>query len=239
MIRKLLDWCFPPLCEVCSTLLDEGHSLCSSCADSLLRIEAPFCRTCGEAFDGQIEGDFDCPNCANLTFAFDFARSPLLATGPARQLIHALKYQSRFYLAPELAPFLMEVLKNDPRLASLPANTVIIPVPLHWWRRQRRHGNQALELARAFSPLSGLPLLPALKRRRATPTQTRLTRKERLSNLKNAFEIRPKDLDQLQDATVLLIDDVFTTGSTAHECARLLTKKAAVKRVIVLTLLRG
>ncbi|MDB4570220.1 ComF family protein, partial [Akkermansiaceae bacterium] len=170
---------------------------------------------------------------------FDFARSPLHAAGPARELVHALKYRSRFYLSDELGPFFMELLENDERLQNLPKDSLIIPVPLHWWRQQVRQGNQAHELAKAFSTLSGHILFPALQRVRRTETQTRLTRKQRLSNLHNAFRIREKMREKLAGKTVILIDDVFTTGSTAHECARLLKKKGLVERVIVLTLLRG
>jgi len=239
MIARLLDFVFPPLCELCQGVLTHGHSLCKECAKNLKRVEAPFCQKCGEPFDGQISGDFSCPNCSQIQLDFDFARSPLQAAGPARELIHALKYRSRFYLSEELAPFLSEVLKNDDRLSDLPRNTLVVPVPLHWWRQQVRQGNQALELAKAFTKHSGLTLYPALKRARRTETQTRLTRKERLSNLRDAFEIRSKMRENLAASTVILIDDVFTTGSTAHECARLLKSKAQVDRVIVLTLLRG
>lgn len=133
----------------------------------------------------------------------------------------------------------MELLEEDPRLAKLPTNTFIIPVPLYWLRHQRRQGNQAHELAQSLSKLSGISLSPALKRVRHTRSQTRLTRKERLTNLKNAFIIRPQFLDGLANTTILLIDDVFTTGSTAHECARLLKSSGKVKNVIILTLVRG
>ncbi len=239
MIAHVLDIFFPPLCELCREVLREGHSLCGDCAANLKRIESPFCQKCGEPFDGQIESHFSCPNCSTIELAFDFARSPLQAAGPARELIHALKYRSRFYLADEFAPFFMELLEQDERLSDLPQNTLVVPVPLHWWRQQIRQGNQANEIAKSFCQSSGLPFLPALQRIRRTETQTRLTRKQRLSNLHNAFRIREKMREKLTGATVILIDDVFTTGSTAHECARLLKKKASVERVIVLTLLRG
>lgn len=239
MIRRLLDLFYPPLCELCREVLSDGRSLCDTCAGDLKRIETPYCQKCGEAFEGQIEGDFSCPNCANVQLDFDFARSPLHAAGPARELVHALKYRSRFYLSDELGPFFMELLENDERLQNLPKDSLIIPVPLHWWRQQVRQGNQAHELAKAFSTLSGHILFPALQRVRRTETQTRLTRKQRLSNLHNAFRIREKMREKLAGKTVILIDDVFTTGSTAHECARLLKKKGPVERVIVLTLLRG
>lgn len=239
MIRKLLDLCFPPLCELCGELQSQGTTLCESCFDHLPRIKLPYCKKCGEEFPGVIDEEFSCPNCTDIRLDFDFARSPLSTSGGARELIHSLKYRSRFYLANDLAKFFTEMFESDPRLANLPQNTVVIPVPLHWFRHQRRQGNQAHELAQGFCKLTGHHLSPALKRVRHTQTQTRLTRKQRLTNLKNAFAIRPKFQDDLAEATVLLFDDVFTTGSTAHECSRLLKKEGKVKSVIILTLVRG
>lgn len=239
MIRRLLDFVFPPLCELCRELQTDGLTICDPCFDKLSRIHDPFCRKCGEEFPGQIDEEFACPNCTGIDLAFDFARSPLSSSPGARELVHALKYRSRYYLSSDLARFLMEILESDSRLSNLPENTLLIPVPLHWIRQQRRQGNQAHELDQSLAKHSGLPLFPALKRIRRTQTQTRLTRKERLSNLKGAFVIKPQMLAGIENATVLLIDDVFTTGSTADECAKLLNQKGKAVRVIVLTLMRG
>lgn len=239
MIRKLLDLCFPPLCELCGELQNEGTALCEACFDKLPRIRQPYCIKCGEEFSGAIDEEFSCPNCTDIQLDFDFARSPLSASGGARELIHSLKYRSRFYLADDLARFFTEILESEARLVDLPENTVVVPVPLHWLRHQRRQGNQAHELAQSFCKLTDHQLSPALKRIRHTKTQTRLTRKQRLTNLKNAFIIRPKLQTNLAGATVILIDDVFTTGSTAHECSRLLKKEGKAKSVIILTLVRG
>ncbi|MEN8693541.1 MAG: ComF family protein [Akkermansiaceae bacterium] len=239
MIRRLLDLIFPPICELCGKLQKEGLPLCDSCSESLPRIHDPFCQKCGEEFSGQIDESFTCPNCDQIDLAFEFARSPLGASLGARKLVHSLKYRRRFFLSDTLARFLLEALENDSRLKNLPFDTLLVPVPLHWHRQQKRQGNQAYEIAQSFAKLSGLPLSPVLKRTRHTQTQTCLTRKERLTNLKGAFLIRPKQLPEIKDATILLIDDVFTTGATAHECTKVLLKTGKAKRVIVLTLMRG
>jgi ComF family protein len=119
----------------------------------------------------------------------------------------------------------------------------LIPVPLHQSRIRTRQFNQAEEIARAVAKLSGLPMEKWLKRVRKTETQTRLTRKQRMENLKKAFEVRTtwnkKNPAALTGAPgVILVDDVFTTGSTVDACAKVL-RKAGVKRVAVLTVLRG
>ncbi len=240
MWARFLDLIYPSLCELCGSGLKEGESLCPSCIEGLSFIKEPFCKTCGETFEGNISSEFVCPNCHNISFAFTFARAALEARGYARELAHRFKYQRRFHLAHSFAHLLQEVMETDPRLNQLQTKElIVIPVPLHWWRRQTRTANQAYEIARAFSKLTGYPLLDALIRKRHTQTQTQLTRKERLKNLKGAFSLREKHREHLTHKTILLIDDVFTTGSTAHECASVLKKETQIKEIITLTLLRG
>lgn len=240
MMRRLLDFIYPSLCELCEVELQKGKSLCPSCLDRLPRVAEPFCRKCGEPFDGNLEEEFDCPNCQGISHDFDFAIAPLKGEGTAFHLVHSLKYQRRFYLAQDLASILIESWEQDSRFRDLPLeNTLVVPVPLHWRRKQWRQGNQAHELAREFCAQNGLRLSQALRRIRATSTQTKLNRKERLSNLRGAFRIRKSSLAGLEGSTIILIDDVFTTGATAHECTKILLKEGSVEKVIVLTLVRG
>lgn len=238
MWLRLLDFIYPALCEICETELQNGKSLCDSCRSDLPRVIPPFCERCGEPFEGAISETFQCPNCREIDFTFEFARASLSSSEDGRFLIHRFKYLRRFYLASELAELIREIFENDQRLGKI-TDAILIPVPLFWWRRQVRTANQALELARQLSKISNLPLMDALKRTRHTTTQTRLPRKIRLKNLRGAFTLRPKFNDELKGKTVFLIDDVFTTGSTAEECARILKKDGAVSQVIVLTALRG
>ena len=240
MIRRLLDFVYPAICELCNSGLQDGRTLCSPCLDKLPRIHQPFCRKCGEPFDGNLDEEFDCPNCHGITHDFKFAIAPLKGEGTAFHLVHALKYQRRFYLARDLATILCESWQQDPRLQDIPKEEIIvIPVPLHWRRKQWRQGNQAHELAREFSAQTGLPLQQSLRRIRATSTQTKLNRKQRLTNLRGAFRIRKSALAGLQGSTIILVDDVFTTGATAHECTKILVKDGGVNQVIILTLVRG
>jgi ComF family protein len=116
-------------------------------------------------------------------------------------------------------------------------------VPLHQSRLRTRHFNQAEEIARVVAELSGMPMEKCLTRVRRTETQTRLTRKQRMENLRKAFALREtwnkKKPAALKEAPgVVLVDDVFTTGSTVDACAKVL-RKAGVKRIAVLTVLRG
>ena len=238
MFSKLLNLLYPAVCEVCHSPLSDGFSICETCREQFTRLTPPLCHTCGEAFDGALESRFACQNCKGLKHDFDFARASLKGLAESFDLVHRLKYQRHFYLARSLATFLNETLTEDERFHDFP-EALLVPVPLHWRRHQWRHGNQAYELARELSKASGYLLANSLVRKRRTQTQTKLNRKQRLSNLRGAFRVKGHHRDQLQGRDVILIDDVFTTGATAHECARILKKDAHVQKVAVLTLVRG
>ncbi|MGJ8672226.1 ComF family protein [Rubritalea sp.] len=142
----------------------------------------------------------------------------------------------QFYLATELARYSANTFFSDPRFANLPT-PLLVPVPLHWRRNWQRGFNQAEEITRALSKLIQVPNKKVLKRTRNTQTQTKLDRKHRLKNLQNAFTARriPEHF-----RSVILIDDVFTTGSTAEACASTLRKHAPqLENIVVLTALRG
>ncbi|MDB6077826.1 MAG: amidophosphoribosyltransferase [Akkermansiaceae bacterium] len=237
---RTLDLIYPPLCHPCGKGLRDGRTLCETCDLSLPRLKEPFCDTCGEEFEGSMEGSFECPNCRSQDFAFSFAR-PALSNDPRLlEMIHQLKYGRRIDLAAELGRLAGDSFA-DPRLAeALAGRWPLVPVPLHRRREQWRHFNQAWEIARALGKTTGLPVLKALSRQRPTNAQTRLTRAQRLKNLQGAFALSKngrRDLDRLL-AGVVLIDDVFTTGATTHECARVL-RRAGVQKVVVVTVMRG
>lgn len=239
--RKLLDLIYPPECELCLHTLSDGRYLCDACRDQLPRILSPFCSRCGEMFEGRIESSFLCPNCTGLTYAFSFARPVLLSSEPARQLIHHFKYTRSIHLAGELAMLAAEAF-DDPRLGrALAEKWTLVPVPLFWSREQTRQYNQSHEIARHLGRMFDLPVLRALKRVRATPTQTHLSRKQRLQNLRGAIKLSFRGrrwLKSEQPKGVILIDDVFTTGATVQECAQILAQNQ-IENIVVVTVMRG
>jgi ComF family protein len=156
--------------------------------------------------------------------SFDVARSALLFTPTLREIIHHLKYSDRVSLANPLGDILKDCLDRESFTGD-----VVVPVPLHRSRERERGFNQAERIAARL----GRPLATKLLRRRKnTPSQTGLSRNERKRNLAGAFEV----CGQVQ-ATVIVVDDVYTTGSTMNEIARTL-KRAGVERVEVLTVAR-
>ena len=233
-ISALGTLCFPPYCAACRVATDPDVHLCANCAESAHRIEAPFCQCCSQPFDGAITQHFTCANCAGREVHFECAAAAYLSRGVVRDFIHAFKYERQFHLRLPLAEWLAHTL-DDPRISSRPFDA-LVPVPLHHIRFREREFNQAAELATLLSQRCGVPVLHALKRTRYTSTQTKLDRAERMENLRGAFRVRHNA--RVKERHLVLVDDVFTTGSTVEECSRVLLRAGAAS-VRVITVARG
>lgn len=245
-VTALLDVIYPRRCEGCEASLEFGREkaerwLCDDCFDALPRIVPPFCNVCGEPYDGAISNAFRCANCADLNLRFDFAVAAYRADGLVRDLVHRFKYSKQQHLSGVLSALLAHAME-DARLSSPAAPLkVLIPVPLYHARQREREYNQAWELCRELEKHTRIPALDALKRVRPTTAQASLTRHQRIENLRGAFRVRGPVLrsGQLKGKTILLVDDVLTTGSTASECARTLRRDAGVEKIVVITVARG
>jgi competence protein ComFC len=232
--ETLLSLFYPPHCANCGADTAAGIHLCESCDKGASRIVAPFCEHCSEPFSGAIDGAFVCSNCGGRPSHFECAVACFQSKGVVREFIHRFKYQQQFYLRHPLADWLAETLEDD-RISAHPFDA-FVPVPLHPARLRERNFNQAEVLARLLSRRAGKPLWPAIRRIRYTTTQTRFERKERMENLRNAFRVRHTAL--VHSRHLILVDDVFTTGSTVDECARVL-REAGAASVRVVTVARG
>lgn len=193
-------------------------------------IERPFCETLGIPFSYDPGEGMVCADAIAHPPVFDRLRAVALHEGPARDLVHALKYRDRTELAPMMARWMQRV--GGPHLDRC---DIIIPVPLHWRRLAHRRFNQAAELARALARQSGKPMLvDVLIRKKATRRQVGLTAKGREDNLRAAFAVRQGRENDLFAKHVVLIDDVYTTGATVASAARAL-KRAGAAEVTVLS----
>lgn len=237
---RLADALFPPRCAGCGGF--EAKLFCADCESRLKPIRAPLCRICGDPFDALSLPAPECANCRpskrNRPPAFDAARSIWAMEGPAREALHALKYQERTIFASGLGAELANLLRNDDVLARFSPH-YIVPIPLHPWRRWRRGYNQSDLLARSLSTHLSVPSMDLLFRTRFTRPQVGLTRDERAVNLRGVFQVNRELLPEheLLGARMLIVDDVFTTGSTIAECARVL-KKAGCSEVAAVTVAR-
>ncbi len=226
----------PPHCAGCDTPTVVGEHLCEDCLGEIekRRLREPYCEICSEPFDGALDRAFTCPNCHDRRFRFGSAIATYRSRGLVRDLIHAFKYDGRFELRHPLAAWLAQGL-GDTRLRE-PGIDALVPVPLHSRRRRERGFNQAQVLAEGISRAAGLPVEPLLRRIRYTTTQTNFDRRQRIENLRGAFDLAKGA--EVQNRNLVLVDDVFTTGSTADECAMVL-RQAGAASVRVLTIARA
>jgi len=201
------------------------YDMCEECYSSLPFIKTHFCNRCGLQFEK--DGQGVCLNCKANNFYFDFARATLNFDSSVVKIIHKLKYARYKFLAEPLAYFLYDTLLSQNWKIDL-----ICYVPLFTKREKERGYNQSRELAQHLSKLTNIQLCHDIERIRDTPTQTQLSRHERQENVKDCFKlISPK---QFKDLNILLIDDVFTSGSTTNEISKLF-KKYETNKVYVLT----
>jgi ComF family protein len=226
-----LDLLFPPLCMACRAPVGEA-GLCAPCWSAVSFLDGAGCACCGLPFPVALEGENSCAACLANPPAFDAARAILAYDDHSKGAILALKHADRLELVPGFARWLARSGK-----ALLDGSDLIVPVPLHPFRLWQRRYNQAAELARALSRLTGTPCdTAALARSRSTPSQGAMaSAKARRRNVQRAFRVPVPA--RVAGKSVLLLDDVLTTGATAEACARAL-KRAGAARVSVLALAR-
>ncbi|MFC3225621.1 double zinc ribbon domain-containing protein [Marinibaculum pumilum] len=219
-VRDLL---WPPQCLGCDRPVAEQGGLCPSCWSALAFITPPHCRHCGLPFDHPVPGELSCGACLADPPPFDRARAPFVYGGTVRRLILAFKHGDRTDMAAALAQRMAAAAP-----ALLAEAELIVPVPLHRWRLWRRRYNQSALLAKALARLSGRPAATGLLlRRRATPSQGGLSRSRRARNVAGAFALSDAAADRIAGRRILLVDDVYTTGATVQEAARVLRRGGA------------
>jgi ComF family protein len=216
--------------------------LCPICIRGLTAVESPICNCCGLPFKSRRGSDHRCGGCITEPKYFRIARAPLVYEEILTQVIHCFKYKGKLQLADPLAELLLTTFRS---IWGPDGIDIIAPVPLHIGRFRKRGFNQAYMLIRSWTRLAGQdPYRPAdirierdlLTRTVATAPQTSLGRATRAVNIKKVFDLTNRD--RVIDKRILLIDDVYTTGATVNECARLMMKYGA-RHVDVLTLARA
>jgi ComF family protein len=234
-----LNLLFPPLCMACRAPVAAAGQLCAQCWGKIAFLEGAMCACCGLPFDANLSdadsgGEMLCAACHAETPAFDRARSVMRYDDASRGLVLAFKWADRLDLTPGLARWL-----DRAGRALTTECDLIVPVPLHRIRLWRRRYNQAAVAAAALSRLCGTPFDPfVLRRIRSTASQgTMVSAAARRRNVAAVFGIAERRRPSLQGRTVLLVDDVHTTGATLEACARVL-KRGGAARVFALTLAR-
>lgn len=227
----LLSIVIAPTCAACQRPLEEPTRgpVCAGCWTSITPMTPPVCDRCGDPLPSWRVVSLEsaqCPRCRRGRSQVRHSRAIGPYEGALREIVHALKYDGRRSLARPLGAMLARAGSE-----LLDGADVAVPVPLHRSRRRSRGFNQAAEIARHL----GLPVASALTRVRATPSQTDLPAAQRHANVRDAFAMRRRA--DVRGATVILVDDVSTTGATLDACARVLME-AGAREVRALTAAR-
>ncbi len=257
LMRGVSDVVFPPSCVDCRGLVEREQAeanvganageavgsaglsgfrhLCVKCAGQLDFVQPPHCTTCGSPFYGEVEGERVCPHCEGLHPAFREGRTAVLFKGPARALVIELKYHRGLHVLADME----EIFRRATHVCELARGAVVVPVPLHARKLRERGYNQAALLAEILARVAGggARVEQALRRVEDTATQTAFDRRTRMANLKNAFALA-RGATINPDLHYVLVDDVFTTGSTLNSCARSL-RRAGGRNLDVITFGHG
>jgi len=235
LVGALTNLLYPPACLLCRLPVPDSHAdavFCDGCRRRIPRVEAPVCARCGLGLRGAFDAHPVCSICRTTPLAFDLARSLWWYDGLAQEAIRQFKYARRWRIGQLLAQEMAVAARS-----ALPLDAVdaVLPVPLHWLKRRLKGFHPPAYLAQVVAAVLNKPCLSsALRQVRWTTTQTSLGWRERFRNVEQAFRVNPP---LVAKRTVLLIDDVLTSGATANACARTL-KAAGAHRVFLLTAAR-
>jgi ComF family protein len=216
-IQTAVGLIYPPACLCCGGAVDQHAGLCGPCWRDTAFIGGVVCDSCGIPLTGgTLDEVAHCDSCLAHPPPWVQGRSALLYAKMGRKMVLALKHGDRQEIAKPAALWMDRAFRGQ-----LPAETLIIPVPLHWQRLIKRRYNQSALLGRALALETGLAWCPdALQRVRKTASLDGKSRIERFESLEKAIRAHPKRRHRMQGRPVLIVDDVMTTGATLFSAAR-------------------
>lgn len=229
----MLEWLYPVKCPVCEKIvLPKGALFHADCEKKLEYIKEPLCKKCGVPLEDEEEY---CAVCRKKERGWDLGRSVFLYHGAAGRILRKVKNEG----TGEYVRFVAgQMKKSRGEFIRMVAPECIVPVPLHPSKLRQRGFNQAELLARALGEELDIPVRLLIKKTKKTKDQKTLSREQRSRNIKGAFEADAGAVGKKIPQSVLLVDDVYTTGSTLTACARVL-KALGVKRVAFLSICAG
>lgn len=236
LIETILNYVYPKniTCIICDNpiKISNSYSLCKDCFKELNFI-LDGCGKCGKPIifhNMERENLSDCSYCYNKTFYFDRAISCIEYNDISKKFILDYKYKRKTYLCEYIA----KIMQEKYELENLNIDYILF-VPLHKKRLKKRGFNQSEEIAKKFSAITGIPVLDCISRVKNTRKLYKLNKNERQKELKNVFELK-NDFNLIKNKNIILIDDIFTTGSTCNEISKVL-KSYGVNNIYILTLL--
>ena len=231
MLDLVLDILFPQeKCCICHKpgRFSSRKPWCYDCEANMLVLQCA-CSTCDICGKYLPEGGNRCLDCQQDRPRFDIARAVGPYEEPYRITTKVLKFMGRKYLSVRMGEMMAEKVRQEPRYQNI---DLIVPVPISWSSLQQRGFNQTELLARQISKHLKIPYDPEVIRRvKDTPAQSGLTKEEREKNLLSAFEIPHEH--KVKNKNILLVDDVYTTGSTCRECTKVLLEAGAARVCVI------
>ncbi|MCH2208078.1 MAG: ComF family protein [Lentisphaerales bacterium] len=227
---SLKSYIFPEVCSLCkeNKSFDESY-ICKSCLNELERTPENSCQLCSSPIDTFLKL---CHQCIENPRPWQKGKAPLLLKGQSREIIHKFKYNSQIILSRYLVQAMVEKIHQT----TIRELSCVTPVPMHWFKKMKRGFNQAELLAEGISKALDKPHLPLLKRKMQKSVQALKSRSQRKENISHIFEINEKQ--KVPEGTILLVDDVLTTGATLTACSKVLLENGA-REIYVLTAARG
>lgn len=236
-VESFLELLYPEknTCFICN-VYDESINdryICADCEKKLRKIEPPVCIKCSKPINYD-SCNLLCPDCSALDRSFEMSKSPFLYEGKIKDSIYSFKYYNKTYFYKFFGNFLLTFMNNN----DYTNFDYIVSVPLHKSKMRTRGYNQSELIAKYLSDKLFIPYADALKRTKRTIKQSQQSKEDRRKNIKGAFIIKsPNKNEQIKNSNVLLVDDVYTTGSTADECSKTLLN-FGVSKVYVITIAR-
>ena len=237
IIKYLLELLFPSgiYCVSCKSIIDNSrvYALCDKCMELFRWANGRTCEKCGKIIQEQYPHDI-CADCRENGHYFEKGYTCVQYGVNERELLLSLKYGGNAYIGEKIALIMADRLETEDLEIDF-----IIPVPMHKSKQKKRGYNQADIIARHLSKKLSLPYLGKLLLRTGnTAAMSGLSAHERRENIENAFSVADKKAGKIEGKSILLVDDIYTTGSTASACARALIEKGA-RKVRVITFAAG
>lgn len=229
--RVLLEFLYPKPIKCCICGRDAREAVCGSCLAALEYLEGRVCLTCGKGIEDDYMDNL-CPDCKHDNKHFEMAFSCFSYRNMGKDIIHKLKYEGCRDISLVLARLMHQKLADENIRYQ-----AVVPVPIHNRKLETRGFNQALLIAERISKFSGTALWDCLERTKETTEQFKLDKIHRILNVHDAFCMNLL-YNGVKYDDIVLVDDVYTTGSTADECSRIL-KQHGVRRVYVITAATG
>ncbi len=235
MLGPIINLLYPALCRACSKKIDRfDRNICPDCVGRIKERLPPFCVKCGRHLIGDPGLIDTCADCKNEAPYFDRAWSAYYYDGILKDLIHDFKYKKITSLSTDFTALIVNFMK---KYAVGKDCQMILSIPMHPDRLFKREINHSDVMARALGKTTGIPYSEnTLIKTKDTSLQSKLKRNARIKNLHSSFSL--KNAGIVRGKNILLVDDLFTTGSTVNECSRLLKSRGA-GYIEVITLARG